>query len=199
MKKRKPQTSLRWSVTPESRTRRPLWGCVLLLFLLTVAPGGNAYGSNAVYKRYTDPSSRFSFDYPATMAVTAANPDEVKISHKGATLRINVFVEKRTRKGKTAVEPLLEAFKSRLKQEMKEASILEQGKLPGSDESQGYIICSFRDQRGIMYVQLVQYFVTEDSVVQMIISDRPKGFANLETVIRKVHASMKIDRENLGK
>lgn len=199
MKKRKSRTNLRWSVTPESRTRLRLRSCVLFLFLFTVAPGVNGYGSDAGYKRYTDPSRRFSFDYPATMDVAAANPDEVKISHKGATLRINVFVEKRTRKGKTAVEPLLEAFKSRLKQEMKEASVLEQGKLPGSDESQGYIICSFRDQRGILYVQLVQYFVTEGRVVQMIISDRPTGFANLQTVIRKVHASMKIDHENLGK
>lgn len=195
MNRRKPPKNLRWSVAPESRTLRSLVGSVLLLFLLIAAPGGDADGSEAGYKRYSDPSNRFSFDYPATMDLTAVNPDEVKISHKGATLRINVFVEKRTRKGKLAVEPLLEAFKSRLKQEMKEASILEQGKLPGSDESQGYIVCSFRDQRGMTYVQLVQYFVTEDRVVQMIISDRPKGFTNLEAVIRKVHASMKIDRD----
>ena len=75
---------------------------------------------------------------------------------------------------------------------MKGASIVEEGKLPGSGDSQGYLICSFLDQRGIKHVQLVQWFVGEERVLQMIVSDRARGFRNLEKVIRKIHRSLTI-------
>jgi hypothetical protein len=41
-------------------------------------------------------------------------------------------------------------------------------------------------------VQLVQYYVTEDRLLQMIISDRPEGFRNLQKVIRQIHQSLRI-------
>jgi hypothetical protein len=152
----------------------------------------------AGYAQYKDPLGRFIFDYPATMKVRGADPDQVTVFHQGATLRISVYVEKRPRKGDSKVEPLLEAFKKRLKEDVKEPTILEEGKTPGSRDSQGYIICSFKDQRGVDYVQLVHYCVGEERVLQMIISDRTAGFKNLAPVIRKIHQSLKIIDPKLG-
>jgi len=131
------------------------------------------------------------------MKVDGVNPDKVKIYHPRATLRISVFIEKRPRRRRPRVGPLIAAFKKRLRQEMKGASIVEEGKLPGSGDSQGYLICSFQDQRGIKHVQLVQWFVGEERVLQMIVSDRARGFRNLEKVIRKIHRSLAIGNPRL--
>jgi len=144
------------------------------------------------FKQYTDPNRRFVFDYPAGMEVAASNPDEVKVFHSSATLRINVFIEARPPRAIPRAEVLLEAFKKGLQDEMRDVSILEEGKHSGLGESQGYVICSFKDKRGIFLVQLVQYYVTKNRLLQLIISDRPEGFKNLAEVIRKVHGSFRI-------
>jgi hypothetical protein len=152
----------------------------------------SALAADSGFTRYTDPERRFSFDYPSTMKVRAAGNDEVKVTHPGATLRITVLVEKRRRTASASAELLLDAFKKTLKAEMKDAAVLEEGKLAGLEGSQGYIVCSFKDLRGIQLVQLVQYYVTEDRVLQLTISDRPEGFKNLEKVVRKIHQSLRL-------
>jgi hypothetical protein len=149
------------------------------------------------FTRYIDPEQRFSFEYPSTMKVRAAGNDEVRVIHPGATLRIMVLVEKRRRPGNASADPLLDAFKKTLKEEMKDVAVLEEGKLAGLQGAQGYVVCSFKDLRGIRLVQLVQYYVTEDSLLQMTISDKPEGFKNLEKVVRKIHQSLRILKPKL--
>jgi len=149
-------------------------------------------GDDALYKKYTDPNGRFSFEYPATMNVQSANADEVKVTHPGASFRITVFVEQRQGKSKLTAADLLDWSKKRLQEEMKNVSVLGEGKLQGLEGSQGYIAVSFTDKKGIQLVQMVQYYVAEDRFLQMTISDRPEGFKNLQTVIQKVHQSLKI-------
>jgi hypothetical protein len=145
-----------------------------------------------LYKQYTDPGRRFLFDYPATMSVRSAAPDEVLIYHPGASFRIAVYVERRkTKSGRTA-QDLLNAFKKELEKENKDVSVLGEGKLEGLSGSQGFVVVSFKDQKGTQLVQLVQYYVTENGLLQMTISDRPWGFKNLEPVIKKVHQSLRI-------
>ncbi|MGB6068042.1 MAG: hypothetical protein WBG50_24815 [Desulfomonilaceae bacterium] len=167
---------------------------VIILVLLCTAGtlAAGAFAASGGLTRYNDPEKRFVFDYPSTMKVLAVSNDEVRIVHPGATLRITVLVEKRRRAVAASSDALLTAFKKTLKEEMKGSAVLEEGKLPGLQGSQGYIVCSFKDLRGIGLVQLVQYYVTEDRVLQMIISDRPEGFRNLEAVIRRIHHSLRI-------
>lgn len=168
---------------------------VTLLLLGSLQVGilnANAVAPESGFTRYMDPEQRFSFDYPSTMKVRASGNDEVKVTHPGATLRITVLVEKRRQTATASAELLLDAFKKTLKAEMKDAAVLEEGKLAGLEGSQGYIVCSFKDLRGIQLVQLVQYYVTKDRVLQMTISDRPEGFKNLEKVVRKIHQSLRI-------
>jgi hypothetical protein len=146
----------------------------------------------ALYKQYTDPGRRFLFDYPATMKVRSADPNEVHIFHPAASFRIAVYVEKRkTKSGRTA-QDLLTAFKKELEKENKDVSLLGEGKLEGLSGSQGFVVVSFKDRKGTQFVQLVQYYVTENASLQMTISDRPWGFKNLEPVIKKVHQSLRI-------
>lgn len=171
--------------------------CSVFIWAGGANPVGAATGSDSGYKRYEDPAGRFSFLYPATMRVTATSPDQVKVWHPKATLRLSIFVQERPRKRDPRVRPVLEALKSGLKQDMKEAAVMEEGKVRGAGGRQGYLICSFRDQRGIKHVQLVHYAVSEDRLLQMIISDRPRGFKNLEKVIRKIHHSLKIHNPSL--
>ena len=87
---------------------------------------------------------------------------------------------------------LLAVLKKRLQEEMKNVSVLGEGKLANLKGSQGYVAVSFTDKKGTQLVQMVQYDVSEDRFLQMTISDRPEGFKNLETVIRKIHQSLKI-------
>ena len=103
-----------------------------------------------------------------------------------------VFVESRPRKTAPSAEAFLAAFTKRLEEEMKEVSILEKGKLPGLAGSQAYVISAFKDKRGLQFVHLVQYYVTQERMLQMIVSERPTGFRNLLDVIRKIHQSLKI-------
>lgn len=171
--------------------------CLLaaLLCLSAIPSHGDATPSG--FKRYVDPLKRFSFDYPATMNVKTAGPNEVKVSHPKATLLITVFIEDRPHRTVPSASVLLEAFKKKLREEMKEIKVLEEGELPDLKGSQGYVICVFRDNRNLQIVQLVQYYVTEDRLLQMIISDRPEGFRNLQKVIRQVHQSLRIAKPAL--
>jgi len=175
---------------------------VLFLFFFFVQAcmflaAGNALAIEEGFKQYKDPRQRFTFDYPATMQVVAANPDEVKISHPKATLRVTVFVEERPKKAVPTGPALVETIKKNLKDELKGASILEEGTLPGLKGAQGYVICFFKDRRGMELVQLLQYYVVEDRLLQMIISDRPEGFKNLQKVIRQIHQSLRITKPDL--
>jgi hypothetical protein len=149
------------------------------------------------FKHYTDARGRFTFDYPGSMLVQTISQDEVKILHPGASIRVTVFVEERPRRNVPTAQVLLEAFKKKLQEDMKETKILEEGDLPGLQGSQGYVVCVFRDRRDMQLVQLVQYYVTEDRLLQMIISDRPEGFKNLEKVIRQIHHSLRITKPDL--
>jgi hypothetical protein len=161
-----------------------------LAVLLTVMEA--AFGAPQGFKQYTDPEGRFLFDYPAAMNIQATNPNEIRISHPQATLRITVFIESRPRKAKPNAEALLAAFKQGLQESAKDAKIIKEGKLAGMEGSQGFVICSFTNRNGVQLVQLVQYYVSEDRSLQMTISDRPEGFRNLAKVIAIVHESLRI-------
>jgi len=172
-----------------NRTSASVFGAAWCAAIALIA--SYACATDAGYTQYRDPLGRFAFDYPSTMQVRAKSPDEVSIFHPSASLRISVFVEKRGPRGEAKVGPFLASFKERLKQDMKESVVLEEGKLSKGGDS-GHLVCAFKDQRGLEHVQLVHYVVSEGKVLQMIISDRPSGFANLESVIRKVHDSLTI-------
>lgn len=165
---------------------------ILITVSTTIVPAQQARPIERGFARYTDPAGRFSLDYPATMKVETAQPEEVKIYHPGASLRITIFVARRKNQKVRDADLLLAIFRKRMQEEMKDFSILEEGKLAGLAGSQGYLICSFRDPRGIQLVQVVQYVVAKDRLLQVIISDRPEGFKNLADVIRKVHRSLHV-------
>jgi hypothetical protein len=152
----------------------------------------------SLYTQYTDPQRRFVFDYPATMKVRSSSADEVQIYHPGASFRISVFLETRKSKTPWTSEDLLGVLIAELKKEMKDVNVLGQGKLAGLSGSQGYVIVAFTDKKGSQHVELVQYYVTQNRVFRMIISDRPLGFKNLETVIQRVHHSLRIIDPKLG-
>jgi hypothetical protein len=171
--------------------------CLLALCTSLFLAAGHALALEEGYKQYKDPRQRFTFDYPGTMQVTTTSPDEVKISHPKATLRIRLVVEERPKKPVPTAPALLETMKKNLKNELKGASILEEGTLPGLKGAQGYVICFFKDRRNMDLVQLLQYYVTEDRLLQMIISDRPEGFKNLQKVIRHIHQSLRISKADL--
>ncbi len=163
---------------------------VTVSLCLGVLLAGTSFGEDG-FKHYVDPARRFVFDYPQTMSVKNTGPDEVKIYHPNATLRISVFVQDRPKKSAPKAEAVA-ALLAKLKQDLKSCTVLEQGKLAGLEGAQGYNIYSFKDHRGLQLVQLVQYYIAEDRVFQMIISDRTEGFKNLEKVIRKIHQSLRI-------
>ncbi len=144
------------------------------------------------YKKYVDPRDRFSFDYPASMSCNQITPDDVTFSHPSASLRIAVLVEPRKTEKPLDPQPLLESVKKSLAESAKDAAVLEQGQLPGIPGAQGYLVCTFKDKNGRKVMQLVQYYVAADKMFQMIISDRPQGFLNVEKVIRHIHRSLKI-------
>ena len=163
-----------------------------ILVTLGLFDTGQTPATESSFTLYNDPAKRFSFEYPLSMKVESTGPNEVKISHPGAGLRIMVFVENRPRKTAPSAEAFLSTFKKRLEEDMKEVAILEEGKLPGLAGSQAYVICAFKDRRGLQFVNLVQYYGTEERMLQMIISERPEGFRNLLDVIRRIHQSLKI-------
>lgn len=170
------------------------WFAILCLL---AAGAGSAFvhaaeSDEAAYKQYTDPGRRFIFDYPATMKVKSESPDDVQIFHPKASFRISVFVEKRKNKPDLTAENLLAVLKKELAKQTKDFTVLGEGKLEGLTGSQGYVVVSFRDKKGIQLVQLVQYYVAPKACLQMTISDRPWGFKNLEPVIKKVHGSLRI-------
>lgn len=175
-------------------SHRYLGYLVLCAIALSCVPAIAAQpsGQDGAYKRYADPQRRFAFEYPATMNVQAPNPNEVKIFHPQASFRIAVFVTERQSKAAISAEQLLEALTKRLQEEMQDVSILQRGKLPGLAGSQAYLVVSFKDPKGMQLVQLVQYYVAPDRSLQLTISDRPQGFKNLASVIKRVHHSLRI-------
>jgi len=149
------------------------------------------------YEKYVDPARRFSFDYPASMSCNRVTDDEVKFSHPSASLRIAILVEPRQNRKPIDSKALLESFKKNLHDTSKDAAVLEEGRLPDIPGTQSYLVCSFKDKNDRKIMQLVQYYVSKDRMFQMIISDRPQGFLNVEKVIRHVHRSLKIIKPSL--
>jgi hypothetical protein len=182
-------------MTTFSFVPRNLW--LITALLAALATCAFAAGTGAAYKQYTDPGKRFIFDYPSTMEVLSENPDAVKVFHPSVSFRISVFIEKRKTKSMRTAEEFVAAFRKRLEEEMSNVTVLGQGKLNGLEGSQAFLVVSFRDAKGVQLVQLVQYYVAEERFLQMTISDRPEGFKNLETVIRRVHNSLKVIDANL--
>ncbi|MEW6347566.1 MAG: hypothetical protein AB1646_00765 [Thermodesulfobacteriota bacterium] len=169
------------------------WLLWLALSIGIAALPYEASAQDSAFKRYKDPGRRFSFDYPSSMQVQNNGRNEVKVFHPGAGLRIMVSVEKRKSSQKQDVKPILDALKKQLEKENKEVSILKEGKHLGvEDDSQGYLVCAFKDERGLLWVQLVQYFLTKDSIIRLIISDRAEGFKNLLKVVARVHESFTV-------
>ena len=158
----------------------------------------HVFGQEALYKQYVDPAGRFSFEYPATMKLEAAQQDEVtSLSSCNIVSYLRVCG---TDTGQVQFELPMFCWlygKRALQEEMKNVSVLGEGKLEGLQGSQGYVAVSFTDKKGVQLVQMVQYYVSEDRFLQMTISDRPEGFKNLETVIRKIHQSLKILKPKL--
>lgn len=175
--------------------------CISLVLLSALLAGHNLIASSPTtqqgYKKYIDPAGRFSFDYPAAMRCDPVTADEVKFSHPSASLRIAILVEPRQSRKPLDSDALRESFKKNLQESSKDAVILEEGRLPDLLEVQGYLVCSFKDKNGRKIMQLVQYYVSQDKMFQMIISDRPQGFFNVEKVIRHVHRSLKIMKPSL--
>jgi hypothetical protein len=126
------------------------------------------------------------------MKLSESETGQVTVYHPGASLVIRIFIEKRPQTTITDAKALLQAFKRKLKEEKNDATILEEGRLPGLEGSQGYLICSFENRKRIRVVQLVQYYVAKDRFLLLIISDRLEGFKNLAEVIRKIHRSLRI-------
>jgi hypothetical protein len=164
----------------------------LMAFTSVWATTGTVPAEEALYKQYTDPQRRFILDYPATMKIRSTSPDEVQFYHPGASFRISVFIEKRQSKPRLTAEDLIAVLKKELEKEMREVTVLGQGKLPGLDGSQGYVMVSYKDPKGRHRVDLVQYYVSGNRILQLTISDSPVGFKNLESVIRRVHHSLRI-------
>jgi hypothetical protein len=144
------------------------------------------------YKTYVDPQRRFSFEYPATMSVKAPNPNEVRVLHPQASFRIAVNVREYSEKPPRSADQLLEDLAKALQEEMKDVSVLQRGKLPNIDGSQAYLIVSFKQPNGLQLVRLVQYYVAPDRILEMTLLDRPEGFANIASVIKRVHSSLRI-------
>jgi hypothetical protein len=162
-----------------------------------VPDAASSSSSDRGFLRYTDPAGRFSFEYPASMKVESASAHELHVSHPQAAFRITVFVEERPQKGAPTPQKFVEMFKKKLQEDLKDAVILEEGTLQGLSGAQGYFVCLFKNPKGLRMVQLVQCYVTEDRLFQMIISDRPEGFRNLEKVVRKIHQSLRITNPTL--
>ncbi len=174
-----------------------VWGYLIASVAVVLALVALASAAEVLYKRYTDSKGRFAFEYPSTMEVRRPGPDEVKIYHPKASLRISVFLENRPTKKPADVRPFLDALETQLKRDKQDVKILEQGHLPGPKDRQGYLICYFVESGGAKRVQLVQYFVSETRVLQMVIFDHPEGFKNLHPVIRHIHRSLEIIKPTL--
>ncbi|MBI5569484.1 MAG: hypothetical protein HY914_06015 [Desulfomonile tiedjei] len=181
----------RLKVDWHSRTLGLLLLCFAAISCLPVFAASPAKQDKA-YKTYVDPQRRFSFEYPATMSVKSPNPNEVRVLHPQASFRIAVFVEERSGKTPLSADQLLEALTKKLQEEKKDVSVLQHGKLPKLAGSQAYLVASFKEPNGMEFVQLVQYYVAPDRILQMTLSDRPQGFANLASVIKRVHSSLRI-------
>ncbi len=181
---------------------RPVFKIILLVCLNALLQLSYAQPSSQAaqqgYNKYVDPGGRFSLDYPSAMTCDQVSADEVKFSHSAASLRIAIIVEPRQDKKPVDSRALIESFKQNLHKNATDSAILEEGSLPHIPEPQGYIVCTYKDKKGRKIMQLVQFYVSKDKMLQMIISDRPQGFFNVEKVIRHVHRSLKIMKPDLN-
>ena len=173
---------------------------VLSLFfalLISAPPFVIAANNKEAFRNYTDKLKRFSIKIPVTMKVEEIGPDEIRIYHPNATLRINIAIDKRLKKTRPNAAAFFEAFKQNLKLETRQLEVLKEAKLKNLPGEQAYVIYAFTDKRGIRLMQLYQYYATQDRFFQLSITDRIEGFKNLEKIISEIHGSLKILKPDL--
>ena len=114
-----------------------------------------------------------------------------------STIRKQLYGFGSWRKGRLNQKPnvkgLLAAVKQELAKETTDFTVLREGKQARfGDDSQGYVVCAFKDKRDWLRVYLVEYFLTKDSTLQLTISDRAEGFRNTLKAINRVHESFEV-------
>ena len=130
---------------------RPTIGFLFLILSMCCFISDHSSGQEALYKQYVDPAGRFSFEYPATMKLEAAQKDEVTVYHPATLFRISVFVERRQGKSNLTADILLAVWKKALQEEMKNVSGLGEGKLANLQGSQGmsrFLLPTKKDANG---------------------------------------------------
>ena len=149
------------------------------------------------FKTYVDPQARFSIDYPSTMTIDAQSPDELNFSHPSASLRMSLDIIRRpNKKASKDVKAFMNAIRQNLKEEFKDVLIVSEGSSK-TDPSQVYLLYSFTDKRGMKLTQLTQVYLADERILQLIISDRSEGFKNLDSLIERIHNSLKISKPSL--
>ncbi|MGC8657610.1 MAG: hypothetical protein ACP5U1_00905 [Desulfomonilaceae bacterium] len=146
---------------------------------------------------FTDKLKRFSIKIPITMKIQEMSPNEIRIYHPNATLRINIEIDKRLKKDPPNAAAFFRAFKHNLELETRQFKVLKEGRLENLPGEQGYLTYAFTDKRGMRLMQLYQYYATEDRFFQLSITDRLEGFKNLEKLISDIHRSLKILKPDL--
>ncbi len=164
---------------------------------ITFYPLCNIHADEGSFKRFIDPKARYELQYPATMEIEFNGPDQVRIFHPRAPFRIHVFIEKRRQPGKPDSTALLTSLAGRLEKEMGKIEILDAKSPIKGDKRHGYAVFRFKNSRGVDLTQLVRYFVAKDRVLQLIISDKSKGYANIKPIFDKTCNSLKIFKESL--
>lgn len=160
-------------------------------------PFRHIFADEGSFTRFMDPKARYQLQYPATMEIEFNGPDQVKIFHPKVAFRIHVFIEKRRQPGKPDASALLTSLAGRLEKEMGKIEILDAKSPIKGDKRHGYAVFRFKNSRGVDLTQLVRYFVAKDRVLQLIISDKSKGYANIKPVFHKTVNSLKIFKETL--
>ncbi len=178
----------------QARTISGLFALTSVIWCLTGA--GILSFADDGFKTFVDSRGRFSIEYPSTMTVDSRSPDELKFSHPSASLRISLDVIKRPGKSSLNTKTFIETMKKTFQEEFKNSTLIGEG-ASANDPNQFYLIYTFTDKRGIKLTQLTQFFVGKERILQLIISDKPEGFKNLESVITRIRNSMKITNSSL--
>lgn len=169
---------------------------IVMATCLSLFAFGESLGQEG-FKTYVDPHSRFSIDYPSTMIIEAHSPDELNFSHPSASLRMSLDIIRRpNKKASKDVKAFMNAIRHNLKEEFKDVVIISEGSSK-TDPSQLYLLYSFTDKRGMKLTQLTQVYLADERILQLIISDRSEGFKNLDSLIERIHNSLKISKPSL--
>lgn len=182
------------SLTPHSPKWPMAWLILLVLAICSPVWGANPTG---LYKRHVDPAGRYTLEYPATMDARFNGPDELVISHPKAPFRIYLIIVDRRKGNPPDARELLKAMAKQLEKEVGRIRILDAKAPINGDKRQGYAIFQFKNSRGVDLTQLAHCYAAKNKVLQLIISDRSKGYENIKPVVEKVHKSLKILSEDL--